>query len=173
MIMVKINNPYLRVGCHTHRWGRRQGHFFFLYLAPRIGWGGSSTMVGADGGCISGGSSGDRLCLMRAWLSVTSRSASSELVQRARLSAVAPKSTEFEQVAALGVGPYEAVQGVLLATWPCASSSCNSRLSLFFRPYAPRSHPSSNHWWTEHAGLSARSWPRPHHASPWSDSRFH
>jgi hypothetical protein len=58
-------------------------------------------MIGADGGWISGGSFNDRLCLMRAWLSADSRSASSELVWGARLSAVAPRSTEFEQVAAL------------------------------------------------------------------------
>jgi hypothetical protein len=63
------------------------GHFF-LYHAPRTGWGGSSVTVGADGGWISGGSSDDRLCLMRAWLSAVSRSASSELVRRVQLSPI-------------------------------------------------------------------------------------
>jgi hypothetical protein len=42
-----------------------------------------------------------------------SRLASSELVRRAQLLVVTPKSTEFEQVATLGVGPYEAVRRVL------------------------------------------------------------
>jgi hypothetical protein len=93
-------------------------------------------MVGADGGCISSGSSGDRLCLMRAWLSVTSRSASSELVQRARRSPPDPlSSSKLPPLELARMKQYEEFfwqQGPAQAAHP-ASSALDGRVTVASR----------------------------------------